>query len=233
MPRRARIRFGGIPQHLIHRGNNRSACFFAEADYRFYSDSLLEGSRRYGCDIHAYVMMPDHVQLLATPKDDESLSHMMRYLGSRYVQYVNRVYRRSGTLWEGRFRSSLIDAEQYLLTCYRYIDLNPVRAGMVGEAGEYSWSSYGAHALGRSDRLIRDHPCYLALGETREARLTAYRELCRHRLDEKSLSAIRESINRGTPLGSERFKDEIEAALARPVRPGTPGRPRKNNTPSR
>jgi len=151
----------------------------------------------------------------------------MRYLGSRYVQYVNHVYRRSGTLWEGRYKSSLIDSEGYLLTCYRYIELNPVRAGMVDDASGYRWSSHGAHALGQADKLIRDHPCYLALGATNEARQVAYQALFLHQVDDASLGAIREAANSGTALGSERFKDEIEATLARSVRPGTPGRPRK------
>jgi len=227
MPRRARIRFAGIPQHVIQRGNNRSACFFADEDYRSYLDSLQQGAERYGCDIHAYVLMTNHVHLLITPESDDSLSGMMRYLGSRYVQYVNYTYQRSGTLWEGRYKSSLIDSERYLLTCYRYIELNPVRAGMVDDAGEYKWSSYGTHALGQANELIRDHSCYLALGQTDEARQSAYQAMFRHQVDEESLKAIREAVNRGIALGSERFKDEIEAALARSVRPGAVGRPRK------
>jgi len=140
---------------------------------------------------------------------------------------VNHVYRRSGTLWEGRYKSSLIDSEGYLLTCYRYIGLNPVRAGMVTDPSSYRWSSYGAHALGQADKLIRDHFCYLALGVTGEIRQAAYQALCRHQMDAASLKAIRESVNSGTALGSERFKDEIETTLARSVRLGTPGRPRK------
>ena len=227
MPRRARIRHAGVPQHVIQRGNNHAACFFADEDYQSYLGSLLEGATRYGCDIHAYVLMTNHVHLLVTPETDESLSSMMRYLGSRYVQYVNHVYRRSGTLWEGRYKSSLIDSEGYLLTCYRYIELNPVRAGMVKDASGYRWSSYGAHALGQADELIRDHPCYLALGVTDENRIAVYKELFRHQMDGASLKAIREAVNSGTALGSERFKDEIEATLARSVRLGTPGRPRK------
>ena len=226
MPRRARIRFAGIPQHVIQRGNNRAACFFADEDYHSYLDSLQQGAERYGCDIHAYVLMTNHVHLLVTPVDDESLTGMMRYLGSRYVQYVNYTYKRSGTLWEGRYKSSLIDSERYLLTCYRYIELNPVRAGMVKGAGDYKWSSYSAHALGQTNELIQDHSCYLALGLNHETRRTAYQALFRHQMDEETLTGIREAVNRGTALGSERFKDEIEAALARSVRPGTVGRPR-------
>ena len=227
MPRKARIRHAGVPQHVIQRGNNRTACFFADADYRIYLDSLMEGSARYGCDIHAYVLMTNHVHLLVTPETEESLPRMMRYLGSRYVQYVNHVYRRSGTLWEGRYKSSLVDTEGYLLTCYRYIELNPVRAGMVGDASDYKWSSYRSHALGQGNELIQDHPCYLALGATDQSRQAAYQALFRHQMDEALLTEIRNSVNSGTALGSERFKDEIEAALSRSVRLGQPGRPRK------
>lgn len=227
MPRSARIKHSGAPQHVIQRGNNRTACFFADEDYRTYLGSLLDGATRYGCDIHAYVLMTNHVHLLVTPETDESLSLMMRYLGSRYVQYVNHTYRRSGTLWEGRYKSSLIDSEGYLLTCCRYIELNPVRAGMVEGASGYKWSSYGAHALGQANQLIRHHPCYLALGATDEARRAAYQNLFHNQVDDASLKAIREAVNSGTVLGSERFKDEIEAVLARSVRLGMPGRPKK------
>lgn len=227
MPRRARIKFAGIPQHIIQRGNNRAACFFADEDYRYYLQSLSEGAHRYGCAIHAYVLMTNHVHLLATPGDDEGPSHMMRYLGSRYVQHVNYVYRRSGTLWEGRFKSSLIDSNRFLLTCYRYIELNPARAGMVAAPADYKWSSYGAHAHGRPDDLLRDHSCYLALGVNSEERQQAYRELFRHPVDDVSLKAIRESVNSGLALGGERFKDQIETVLTRSVRAGKPGRPKK------
>lgn len=219
--------FPGIPQHVIQRGNNRGVCFFAEADYQFYRQCLIEGMQRYGCAVHAYVLMTNHVHLLLTPETEESLSRMMRYLGSRYVQYINYVYRRSGTLWEGRFKSSLIDSERYLLTCYRYIELNPVRAGMVTKPGDYPWSSYAAHALGIADTLIQDHPLYLALGSNASARQVAYRDLFCSQLDESSINAIRDTINTGVALGGERFKDEIERTLGRSVRPGERGRPPK------
>lgn len=227
MPRRARVRHAGVPQHVIQRGNNHAACFLSDKDRMFYLNALRDGAERYGCDIHAYVLMTNHVHLLLTPQADESLSLMMRYLGSRYVHYVNHLYRRSGTLWEGRYKSCLIDSEGYLLTCYRYIELNPVRAGLVDNASDYKWSSYRAHALGQADELIREHPCYLSLGATDEDRHLAYQDLFRYQVDETSLKAIREAVNSGAVLGSERFKDEIEAMLERSVRLGTPGRPRK------
>jgi putative transposase len=148
----------------------------------------------------------------------------MRYLGGRYVQYVNFVYRRRGTLWEGRFKSSLVDQEQYLLTCYRYIELNPVRANTVEQPQDYCWSSYMSHALGRPDELIDDHPLYLALGNTAEMRSAAYRALFRYQLDDEKLTDIRASLNKGLAVGAERFKDQVETAVARSVRPGQAGR---------
>ena len=230
MPRRARIKFAGIPQHITQRGNNRAACFFADDDYRYYLQCLSEGAQRYSCDVHAYVLMTNHVHLLVTPENEEGLSRMMRYLGSRYVQYVNYVYRRSGTLWEGRFKSNPIDSENYLLTCYRYIELNPVRAGLVTGPADYPWSSYTAHAMGRRDELLQDHPLYRALGDTDAARKAAYRDLFRSQVDEASINTIRHAINTGVALGGERFKSEIEMALGRSVRPKARGRPPKRGT---
>ena len=227
MPRRARIRFPGIPQHVIQRGNNRAACFFADDDYRYYRQCLSDGTQRYGCAIHAYVLMTNHVHLLVTSETEEGLSLMMRYLGSRYVQYVNYVYRRTGTLWEGRYKSCLIDSERYLLTCYRYIELNPVRAGLVADPADYPWSSYAAHALGKHDILVQDHPLYCALGDANATRQAAYRDLFRAQVDEASINTIRDSISTGVALGGERFKREIELALGGSVRPKERGRPAK------
>lgn len=229
MPRRARIICGGMPHHIIQRGNNRSACFFAERDYQLYLEYLAEGAGRYHCDVHAYVLMTNHVHLLATPEDEDGLSLMMRYLGSRYVQYVNQGYQRTGTLWEGRFKSSLIDSERYLLTCYRYVELNPVRAGMVNDPVSYRWSSCGAHAYGRPNLVLRDHPCYLALGRTAAKRQQAYRDLFQNRIGAAALQAIRTFVNSGLALGGECFKDQIEEMIDRSVRNGKPGRPRRKD----
>lgn len=141
MPRRARLSLPGIPWHIIQRGNSRSVCFYDEEDCRRYLDELSELAPRFGCAVHAYVLMTNHVHLLLTPVREDSAALLMKHLGQHYVQYVNRVYRRSGTLWEGRFRSCLTQSEDYVLACYRYIELNPVRAGMVRHPGDYRWSS--------------------------------------------------------------------------------------------
>jgi putative transposase len=227
MPRQPRFTLTHVPQHIIQRGNNRQATFFAEEDYRFYLDRLLDASRKYHCTIYAYVLMTNHVHLLASAGRAYALSRMMQHLGRYFVRYINRVYKRSGTLWEGRFKASLVDTENYFLRCCRYIECNPVRAGMVSGPGEYSWSSYGYHAFGIDDKLLSVHERYGNLGTSDEERQLAYRRLFATELDTKELAEIRNTVNRGWPLGNDRFKDEIERALQRAARPPKRGRPLK------
>lgn len=164
MPRRARITLPSIPLHLIQRGNNRQACFFADEDYGFYLDWPAEYAGKAGCRIHAFVLMTNHVHLLVSAESGSAPGEMMKALGQRYVQYVNLAYRRSGTLREGRYRSCPTQAEAYLLACQRYIELNPVRAGMVEHPADDRWSSYRAHAQGEDNPLLQPHELYLALG---------------------------------------------------------------------
>jgi putative transposase len=166
MPRKPRFQLAGIPQHVIQRGNNREACFRSESDYRRYLDDLAASAEKYTCRIHAYVLMTNHVHLLVTPEHAPGIGEMMQALGRRYVHYINKTYRRTGTLWEGRYKASLIDSEAYFLTCMRYIELNPVRAQMVAHPGEYQWSSYCAAAQGRAGALLSPHPIYIELGTT-------------------------------------------------------------------
>jgi putative transposase len=231
MARLPRIDLAGIPQHVIQRGNNRSACFFADADYAFYLECLSRAAARYECAIHAYVLMTNHVHLLVTPAGVGLVAHMMQSIGRSYVRYINGVYKRTGTLWEGRYKSSLIDSERYLLSCYRYIELNPVRAGLVHRAEDYRWSSYTAHVRGEPNNVINDHPLYLAMGKDAKERMLAYRALFSDQMDDDQ-KLIRREVNRSGVLGGERFKDEIEAALARRVRPGKAGRPKVQSDPS-
>jgi putative transposase len=229
MPRRARLSIPGIPWHIIQRGNNRSACFYAEQDYRVYLRHLEELARRFECAVHAYVLMTNHVHLLLTPAREDSAALLMKHLGQRYVQYINRTYRRSGTLWEGRFRSCLAQREGYVLACYRYIELNPVRAGMVSHPQEYRWSSYAANALGGADALVQPHDQYLRLGVPESARRGTYRGLFKSHLDEDTVGEIRRATNGNYALGSERFKKEIERALGRRAMPGNSGRPKRED----
>lgn len=217
MPRRARLRFAGVPLHVIQRGNNRIACFFAEQDYRFYLHHLEELAQRFECSVHAYVLMTNHVHLLITPSETDSASLLMKHLGQRYVQYVNRAHRRSGTLWEGRFKSSLVQRQEYLLKCHRYIELNPVRARLVPHPRDYSWSSYRVNGDLHASALVTQHDCYVALGESPEQRAAAYRGLFRFEPDEEELNDIRSAANGGFALGNQRFKDEISARLGRRV----------------
>ena len=229
MPRRSRLAIAGIPWHIIQRGNNRTACFYHEQDYQYYLQTLQMQASRYDCMIHAYVLMTNHVHLLLTPGKKTSASLMMKHLGQRYVQYINKTYRRSGTLWEGRFKSCLTQVEDYVLICYRYIELNPVRAGMVAMPEDYPWSSYRCNGEGKESKLIIPHVQYMGLGRTAGEVRAAYRKLFEAHLDDMTLHEIREATNGNYALGNDRFKDEIEAMLKRRARPGKSGRPRKSN----
>jgi putative transposase len=227
MARQPRIDLPGIAQHIIQRGNNRTACFFSDDDHRHYLEWLSLAAEKYGGSVHAYVLMTNHVHLLATGAEVGALGRMMQSLGRRYVRYVNSSYRRSGTLWEGRYKSGLIDSDRYLLTCYRYIELNPVRAGIVKLPGEYRWSSFNLNANGIKDDVITPHATYLSLGKSDAARLSAYRRLFRNVIDNDDIQTIRDHVNQGKVLGSEAFKNRIEAILNRRVRLARPGRPSK------
>lgn len=225
MPRRARLSVPGIPWHIIQRGNNRTPCFYADEDYRRYLDTLGEQADKFGCALHAYVLMTNHVHLLLTPAREDSAALLMKHLGQPYVQYINRTYRRSGTLWEGRFKSCLAQNERYVLTCYRYIELNPVRAQMVAQPGDYRWSSYPANGLGKKNSLITPHPDYVRLGRTLTERMAIYRSLFAAHLDDERVDAIRQATNGNYVLGDSRFQAEIAGMLERRVIPGKNGRP--------
>ncbi len=223
MPRRTRFDLVGITQHIIQRGNDRHACFFCGEDYQAYLRWLDEGARRYECRIHSYVLMTNHVHLLVTPGTKGGVSRMMQYLGGFYVRYVNRRYARTGTLWEGRYRSSLVNSGEYLLACYR--ELNPVRAGMVRYPIDYEWSSYRENASGNPRGAVNPHPGYSSLGTTNLDRGCAYRLLVGEALGDGQLDDIRESANRNHVFGSEAFRLQIEAMLKRQLGNGRPGRP--------
>jgi putative transposase len=228
MARLPRFVIPGQPQHVIQRGNNREALFDAEGDYRFYLEKLIAAAEKHRCAVHAYVLMTNHVHLLVTPDTEEGIGKMMQMVGRYYVQYFNYCYGRTGTLWEGRYKATLIDSEQYLLTCMRYIELNPVRAEMVKHPAEYPWSSYRYNALGKEDALVRPHGEYLRLAGAEQERQEAYRQLFRARIPEMTLEAIREATNKAWVLGSDRFKRKIEKKLERPVQSSGHGGDRKS-----
>jgi putative transposase len=213
MPRRPRILLADHPLHIVQRGINREPCFFAEEDYQCYLHWLEEAARDCGCAIHAYVLMTNHVHLLLTPAVSGAPVRLMQSLGRRYVQYANRQYRRTGSLWEGRYKSSVVQEESYLLACMRYIELNPVRAAMVADPGGYRWSSYRANGLAQPDARLTPHPLYLGLDTEPASRRHAYRALFRPQLDDDAASEVREALRLGMPLGSGHFAEAICARL--------------------
>ncbi len=217
MARLPRICLPGIPQHIIQRGNNRQACFASDEDFAAYAHWLNEYASEFRVEVHAWVFMTNHVHLLATPALEDGISQMMQAIGRRYVRYFNYAYRRSGTLWEGRFKSCVVEAENYLLLCQRYIELNPVRAGMVEAPSDYVWSSYRSNGLGKPSALWKPHDIYMRLGDTAMERASAYRELFKGQIDEEMLSKLRQTSNQGMALGSDKFKQEIERLAGRRV----------------
>ena len=217
-----------MPLHIVQRGHNREPCFFSEEDYFSYLHWLSVALKETGCALHAYVLMTNHVHLLITPEHAEHVPKLMISLGRRYVQYINTTYRRTGTLWDSRYKSSLIQVETYLLSCMRYIELNPVRAAMVEDPAHYRWTSYRANALGQSGALLTPHPAYLALDASAEARQSAYRALFRPHLEGEVIADIRLALNQSQPLGDHRFHAKIARITGEPRQARRRGRPRKS-----
>jgi putative transposase len=228
MPRRARIHIDGIPLHIVQRGHNRGACFFDDQDRHAYLGWLREALQREHCHLHGFVLMTNHLHLLLTPEKASSVPRLIISVGRRYVQYINHTYRRTGTLWDSRYKSSLVQAETYLLLCQRYIELNPVRAGMVSDPGDYPWSSYRTNALGQANAILSPHPLYLSLAADDGRRREVYRDLFRSALDDAPLSDLRMALNQDQPLGNSRFYAEIEAMTGQRRHLRKRGRPRKN-----
>lgn len=226
MPRKPRVSIVGVPEHVIQRGNNRQVIFANDEDMQAYITWLKDAANKFYVEIHAWVLMTNHVHFLCTPQATAAISLMMQSLGRRYVQYFNRRYQRTGTLWEGRFKSSLVQSEVYLLELYRYIELNPVRAGMVADPADYQWSSYQSNALGKETHLLNFHPLYLSLGETTQQRQTRYRALFKKKVEGKLLEDIRKAANKGLVLGNNRFIDEVEALTGQTLHAKKKGRPR-------
>lgn len=216
MPRQARLCLPDIPCHVVQRGHNRAPCFRSDEDRARYLGQLREHADCHGVAIHAYVLMTNHAHLLVTPRDEGGISRTMKALGEHYVRYFNRAYGRTGTLWEARPFSCLVENEGYLLTCHRYIECNPVRAGIVGAPEDFPWSSFRANALGEASDLLTPHPVVLALGATREERQSAYRELFRTDLAPGVLAQIRKSTQSGFVFGSPAFQEKVSATFGLP-----------------
>jgi putative transposase len=213
--------------HAILRGIDRAAIFFDDADYRVLLGVLAECAAAEAVRVHAYVLMTNHVHLLMTPATERGVSLLMKGMGQRYVQHINRAYRRTGTLFAGRFRSSVIEADSYLLACHRCIEMNPVRARMVEAPGDYPWSSYRCNALGTADPVVGPHSIYCALAEGEDMRRARYRSLFADEIPEVDLTAIRDATNGGFALGSDRFQRQIAKMVGRRTWRGESGRPRK------
>jgi putative transposase len=228
MARLPRFVLPDYPQHVIQRGNNAQRILFDEADYWFLWERLRAGMDKFACDIHAYVLMPNHFHLLITPHSENGLGKLMQYVGRYYVQYFNQRYERTGTLWDGRYRATLLDPKGYFTSCARYVEENPVRAGLVTTASAYDWSSYGAHGTGRDDALVSPHHEYLALGRSARARQEAWRGLFAEPMDQRLLDRIRTSTNKAWVLGDGDFCTEIEAKLNRRATPRARGGDRRS-----
>ncbi|HET9483743.1 MAG TPA: transposase [Xanthomonadales bacterium] len=229
MARQPRPDLPYYPQHVVQRGNDRMACFRDDFDREMFLDFLARAAERYDCAIHAHVLMTNHVHLLVTPNRRRALSLMMQSLGARYVMAFNRRHLRTGTLWEGRYRSCLVDNDRYALACSRYIELNPVRAGLVASPADFRWSSYSANALGAHAGFLIPHSAYLELGLADETRRAAYRALFADALTEDQLAAIRDATRCQLAFGSARFLAMLGQVLGRsfdsvpgPQRPSRP-----------
>ena len=231
MARLPRIDLAGVAQHVIQRGNNRLPCFLDDEDRHCYLRCLLDALLRFDCELHAYVLMTNHTHLLITPRNVGAVSRLMHTFSRNYVGTFNARHGRTGTLWEGRYKACLVDSERYSLTCYRYIELNPVRAGMVEVPAAYRWSSYLANALAQANDLLAPHPAYRALGSDAIARASAYRALCAQMLPEETMQEIRMYSRQQRALGSDGFRAQVEAKLKRfaGVRPAH--RPRRQKCP--
>ena len=226
MARQPRLIIPLQPHHVIQRGAGRGAVFLDAEDHQMFLRYLKDAAQQFKVALHAYVLMNNHVHLLASPSDLTGLARMMQWIGRYYVPYFNRKYDRSGTLWQGRYKAAVIDAERYFLVCSRYIELNPVRAGIVGTAAEYPWSSYRHHVGATRDPLITEHSLYWSLGNTPFAREAAYQSLIDQTLSVRDVTDLTDATLKGWAIGSDMFKTALQKDTRRRVRPGKAGRPR-------
>lgn len=226
MARLPRLTLPELPHHVIQRGNNRQAIFTSTEDREFLLELIAENSVRFGVAVHAFVLMDNHFHLLVTPQTVEGVPKMMQAVGRRYVRYFNDRHGRTGTLWEGRYKSTLIQSDRYLLACMAYMDLNPVRAGIVTEAREYVWSSHGHYVGLHTDKFVAPHPLYWSLGNTPFAREAAYAEMVQAGITAAQQQALTQSTLHGWALGEADFVADLQKKTERRVAKSGPGRPR-------
>ena len=230
MPRSARITLPNAPHHIIQRGHNRQTVFVSDDDFNYYRENLIHFKKEFGCKIYAYCLMTNHVHLVVDPGDrPEALSLLMKRVAGRQTRYVNKLEKRSGSLWEGRFKSSIISTEEYLPACCRYVELNPVRAAMVTSPLDYRWSSYAGKVANRQDHVLDLHPTYASLGDSVAERQNAYEEYVLSTVPEYEIELIRESLQRQQLTGGDRFRAEVEKRLGIRISNKKQGRPRKTN----
>jgi putative transposase len=229
MARLPRLTLPGVPHHVIQQGNNRQAIFTSAADREVLLDLIGENAHKFDVAVHAYVLMDNHFHLLLTPRTETGLPLMMQAIGRRYVRFFNDLQKRTGTLWEGRYKSTLIQTERYLLTCMAYIDLNPVRAGLVAEARDFPWSSFGHYAGLRADKLVTPHPIYWDLGNTPFAREAGYTEMVQTGISATQQRALTDATLRGWALGEADFVANLQVKTPRRVSKASAGRPRKSD----
>ena len=228
MPRKPRFYLPDVPVHIVQRGHSREPVFFEDQDYATYVHWLKEGGKKYRVSIHAFVLMTNHIHLLVTPAQGRDISLLMQYVGRRYVPYINDKYGKSGSIWEGRYKASLVQEDGYFLTVMRYIELNPVRAGMVELPGHYRWSSFCHNVGTKKISFLSPHVIYQGLGDCEGTREKAYQLLFKGHLDETDLKRIREAWQTGTPLGNDWFREKVECQLECKVGFAKRGRPIKS-----
>lgn len=227
MPRTARVVLPGFPHHVRHQGHNRQPLFVEHADYRFFLNCLAEWKSNLGCKIYAYCLMTNHVHIVVDPAHaSENLGLLMKRVAGKYTRRVNRIEKRSGTVWNGRYKSSPIETDAYLMACCRYVELNPVRVRMVDSPGDYAWSSYRAKVGRARCEWLDEDPCFAALGRTRRERIDRYRRFVDAAVPEGEWELIRAAVQRGQLSGSSRLRDIVEQRLGRRIELRGPGRPR-------
>jgi putative transposase len=225
MARLPRLTLAGYPHHVIQRGNNRQPIFATVADYQYLLSLIEENAKKFEVDVHAYVLMTNHFHLLATPQTDTALPQLMQAVGRSYVRYFNDSQRRTGSLWEGRYRSTLIETDRYLLACMAYIDLNPVRAAIVAEPLDYAWSSHGFYVGARTDKLVTPHALFWDLANTPFGREAAYADLVRAGISAEQQAALTKSALAGWALGEADFVADLQKRTERRVNKTKAGRP--------
>lgn len=228
MPRYARGTIAGVIYHIMHRGNNKQVVFFTEDDYSYFIELIKQAKKNFKVKIYSYCLMTNHVHILLEPEITEHLAKFIKFIAQNYTQYINKTYKRTGTFWEGRYKSCAVSNDIYLFACSRYIEMNPLRAGLAGDPLDYEYSSYHHKVGARKENFLDYDPFYLSLGSTDTERHIHYKEEFRKAIPEGEWKSIQEGINRNSVFGNEKFRNQIEQAIGRKITQKDRGRPRKD-----